>query len=528
MIQIYLGILAFTGFLTPPFRIAEAEPGHHQVCLRADMAPDGRFAIAWVDSLETDPGPNDVFIRFFDKDGAPLTDAYRVEKVHDTNWIYWPSLQMDSSGNAVLVWADNRTQGTGNLPYIRYQRFDRDGNPTTPALTLREDVYLTYCRPIDISLASNGDFAVATSELVIYPNRSIQVQRFDAEGEPYCELFFPHEDFGETSISFFVPQVALNDNGDLVVTWLDFLTSSDNYVLPKFQVFDADNEPILPWEPMGHRPDEGDSVHDPTRVKPFWFDEDRFVLFWIDALLGRVAYDLVGRVFSDRGLTRYFFCDHLLPDDSAGPSGKLTGLYSIDINVIPDPPFDAGVWAGHFVFAYSRVYLAPVDLDPAWEHQVGLTGEIHPGNWLQRFGYPFQFSPEWGADTVMDRKSFREPAVAASADRIAWAYSRCNPDTILEAWAMISDWDVPDDNMIEEEPMVNPSPIKLTPTLNRLSYEVPGEAQLSIYNSAGRRVAEQVVCGKGEWQAVDIPSGVYFARVENTQGSARAKVVVIK
>ncbi|MBD3284881.1 T9SS type A sorting domain-containing protein [candidate division WOR-3 bacterium] len=109
-----------------------------------------------------------------------------------------------------------------------------------------------------------------------------------------------------------------------------------------------------------------------------------------------------------------------------------------------------------------------------------------------------------------------------------WSYCRYNSDSELEAWAMISDWDMPDESIIEEEPLVKVSPVKLTPFLNRLSYEVPGEAVLTLYNSAGRRVAEDVIHGKGEWHAVDKPSGVYFARVESVEGSARAKVVVVR
>lgn len=90
MILTLLNVILFAGVLVKPFRVAEAEPGHHQVCLRADMAPDGRFAVAWVDSLVIDQFDSDheLFIRFFDKNGSPLTEPYSVEKIHDTNWVY--------------------------------------------------------------------------------------------------------------------------------------------------------------------------------------------------------------------------------------------------------------------------------------------------------------------------------------------------------------------------------------------------------------------------------------------------------
>jgi hypothetical protein len=52
-----LALILCGGVLVEPFRIAEAEPGHHQKCLRTAMAPDGHFAVAWLDSLWVDYPP---------------------------------------------------------------------------------------------------------------------------------------------------------------------------------------------------------------------------------------------------------------------------------------------------------------------------------------------------------------------------------------------------------------------------------------------------------------------------------------
>ena len=82
---------------------------------------------------------------------------------------------------------------------------------------------------------------------------------------------------------------------------------------------------------------------------------------------------------------------------------------------------------------------------------------------------------------------------------------------------------------VKENPMTIASPICLTPTLNRLAYDVPGQAQLTLYSADGRRVLEETVEGKGTWDApAAIPHGVYFARIENDSGSIRAKLVVLR
>ncbi|MBD3363867.1 T9SS type A sorting domain-containing protein [candidate division WOR-3 bacterium] len=491
------------------------------------MAQDGRFAVAWLDSLgqEENEDSCNLFVRFFDADGTPLIEPYRIEKTDDTVGLYYPCIEMDSAGNTYLVWVDNRTQSSEKLSHLRFQRFDRDGAPLGSAKTLVDDIYLKdFGRPLDLSVASNGDFVIAWCQGQLIYYSCIRAQRFDADGNPKGDPFFPHaDDFGGERVDFHVPQVALADNGDLVVTWLDFLTSSDDYVLPKFQVFDANNEPILPWDPMGHRPDDGDTFfHDPSRIKPFWLDNDRFVLFWPDFLVGRVSYDLQARVFSDKGLTPHYLCDHLLPDDEWSSLQNMSGMYSLDV----DPP-TPGDNVSDFVFAYTRSYHYSHNMSFKWKHQVGLLGEVGPApvHQVVRNTYSFEFTPPWGEDTVGGTWFRQPPSVAVNNDRIVWAYSRLNSDTILEAWAMISDWDMPAG--IEEEP-VTISPIELTATLNRLSFEVPDKATLTLYNSAGRKLTEEVIHGKGSWQAVDIPSGVYFVRVDSEGYTQKTKLVVLR
>jgi len=514
--------------LVEPFKIAEAEPGHHQVCLRADMTPDGRFAVTWLDSTYTDN--TEVFIRFFDKNGTPLTNPYKFPKLYDTTTrVHSPCLQMDTAGNAVLVVADGRIQGLVGeikcLPEIRYLRFDRDGNPIEPVRTLREDAWLQGWRSLDFTLANNGDFVIAWSENQIIEKTCVRVQRFDIDGNPKCDPFYPHDaDFGEERIKFFVPQVAVNDSNDLIVTWLDFTGEGDIY--PMFQVFDAENEPILPWISKGHRADgTNDTCMKACRVKPIWVKDDRLALFWPISIPYRYDTDVFGRVFTDKGLTPHYMNDHILPDDSLENTLiDLRGQYSIDYIFDSDLPL---INTGDFILSFTRTYSDPKDPDRKWDHQAALIGRVQYNNWIRRWDYPFQFTPEWGVDTV-GLKSFghQAPAVAVGLDRILWTYSRFNSDTIFEAWAMISDWDMP--SGIEEEPIAISTSVELQSTLNHLSYEVPGEASLILYNAAGRRITEEVIHGKGEWQAVGIPSGVYFARVDSEGYSARAKVVVVR
>jgi len=160
-----LGI--FCGILIEPFRVSEAEPGHHQVLVRAVMAPDGHFAVAWVDSVvnlsrSPDFAEFQMLVRFFDRNGNPLTEAQQITKVADTYRIYWPDLAMDSAGNTVLLWVETRTSA-GEDGYVRLRLYDKRGIPLdTSCVVTRAAVYPSE-RTIALSRNSHGEFAVAWS-----------------------------------------------------------------------------------------------------------------------------------------------------------------------------------------------------------------------------------------------------------------------------------------------------------------------------------------------------------------------------
>ncbi|MBD3285853.1 T9SS type A sorting domain-containing protein [candidate division WOR-3 bacterium] len=72
------------------------------------------------------------------------------------------------------------------------------------------------------------------------------------------------------------------------------------------------------------------------------------------------------------------------------------------------------------------------------------------------------------------------------------------------------------------------SPIQLTSTLNRLAYDVPTEAQLTLYSVDGRKALEETVEGKGTWTPASLPTGVYFAKLSTGVYSVRKKMIVLR
>ena len=499
-----LALTLWAGTLAGPFRIAEAEQGHHQGCLRTAMASDGHFAVSWKDSLRVERWrcELDLFIRFFDSTGNPITEPYQIAKIADTNLICNPILDMDSAGNTVLIWTEY-ARLEPNEDLLRLQLFDSSGNPLGSPQTEHQG-YISESRAIGVSLNNQGEFAVAWDR-----EGTICARRYSFEGGPQGDSFVVHGDLPD--VSFHYPGVALSDAGDLVVTLYEFHKSGDGYL--KFQVFDAEDEPILGWEPMGHLVTD-DSVGG-TRVEPYWLDNDRFVLFWIDKVW---PWSIAGRVFADRGLTRHPIC-RLVHDSLAGTWADPRGRFAVALS--SDERFAETHTRTHYDYPDAKLR--------TWEHDGGILGYIQNNEPIRRTNL-FEYTPPLGEDTINSwPHHIQFPAVACCNDRIVWVYSRLNTDTIFEAFAMITDWNM---GIGVAEPSPEPaSPIQLEASLNRLSYDVPGQAKLTLYSADGRRVLEETIQGKGIWTPSppsSLPSGVYFARVESETSYQTQKVVLVK
>jgi len=251
-------------------------------------------------------------------------------------------------------------------------------------------------------------------------------------------------------------------------------------------------------------------------AEPYWLDDDRFVAFWVKHL--DQGYGIVGGVFGHRGLTRYPI-RAVVTDEQASTWTWSGGERDFSVAFSSDE---------RFAEAHDRSYS---HWDPwyAWRHGGGVLGEIRD-NEPWRLTNLFEYTPPLGKDTAYSYLLGATTTVAACDDRIVWVYTRLNPDTILEAWALISDWDM--GVGVVESPIQTSSPIKLSASLNRLSYDVSGsvtgEAKLTLYSADGRKVLEETIQGKGVWDAPVLPSGVYFARVTTEGYSARTKVVVLR
>ncbi|NLI97871.1 hypothetical protein GX441_04335 [bacterium] len=533
MSQLSLLVLTlWQGVLAGPFRIADAESHHHQISLQAAMARDGRFAIAWLDSLQfPDHFQMDLYIRFFDKGGNPLTDAYKIPKLLDTIWVNRYSLDMDSAGNAVLVWIEGMTLSNTKLSKLRFMSFLPDGTPLVSSKSLYMDIDLGL--PLSVSLSNNGKFAMSF-ETRLAGGAGIWLQRFDLQGNPLDSAFLAYDtlpDYFEGDYER--AKVSLNEEGDIVVTWLHFIKTAHMY--PYYQVFDSLDKP-LDWAPFGHRLDDGESLAGASRPHPYWLDNDRFAVFWIDNTHVGTGGNpvLYGRIFSDRGQTPQKLCVvswgdsiHVTPDDPLDP-------FSDDFSA-----------QGKFAHTHERMYtFLNMDTTPweshSWSHSSGFLGEVVNDNEIWRKTSLFEYTPAWGPDTVWcvgfwgDRSRLQKPSVACNDERIAWAYARLNQDTVFEAYAIVSDWDM--GVGVGEPTTLPPSHVTHIEIANPIGSSItlrysncPNGFSASVFDASGRKI--DMIESSGEsgtlsWGSGHGP-GVYFI-VPQVEKASPSKVVLVK
>ncbi|MEA3311808.1 MAG: hypothetical protein U9Q76_06275, partial [candidate division WOR-3 bacterium] len=124
------------------------------------------------------------------------------------------------------------------------------------------------------------------------------------------------------------------------------------------------------------------------------------------------------------------------------------------------------------------------------------------------------------------------PAVAACNDRLVWVYTRFNPDTIFEAWAVITDWDM-GVGVAEQPPVTHYTDWEVVTSIGPqivLRYaDRPDGFHASIFDAAGRKVDEihaTESSGMITWGRCYGP-GVYFI-VPSVGKSSAQKVVLIK
>ncbi|MBN2379608.1 hypothetical protein JXM67_07390, partial [candidate division WOR-3 bacterium] len=442
-------VLARTGTMTGSLTgnevlISDDESSLSEGNAQVFIQDDGSFLVLWC--MKTLEGVLYNYGQRFSPDGQAAGDALHIHEG-------WGAINR-ATGDFAVIWNER----VDEEPLVLIQRYFADGQANGEPIQVdplkREFGGWFNC---DIGMNRSGEFIAVWLIKVgegSYDNQ-IVARRFDASSSPIDQEIIEVSSGSAIPISS-VP-VAFADDGSFIVAWHDKRDDNSGDIFARR--FDAGGQPLGPDFKVSDDTLSGIEGNYQRRPSIAADDSGNFCIAWAEDSrpgLFSVAYaqfyDKDGNALGKNYKTDLEWALGLYLGISATPQGGYVFFATDYSNEDGDPEVCA------------RYYHAD---GAAWTRKIQI-------NQPDFFGYNHQ---------IVGRN-----CVAANDDRIVYVWLDNRRHKGWDVYAKITDWDVP----AVEEVVPDASPIKLIPTLNRLSWDVPGEAVLTVYNSAGRRVAEEV------------------------------------
>ncbi|WP_428940153.1 hypothetical protein [Fontivita pretiosa] len=168
----------------------------------ADVAmwADGRFVVTWVSYTETGLGA--VMLRAYRADGTPLID----EEIASTSpALFRPAVAVAGNGNVIVTYITAFPQDSG----IAANVFDKNLSPLSGQIHVNAD---SGGETPDVAARDDGEFVVVWDA----QGDDLHAREFDATGVPRGGQYRVNS---ATAGSNAYPAVAMNPDGDYVVTW---------------------------------------------------------------------------------------------------------------------------------------------------------------------------------------------------------------------------------------------------------------------------------------------------------------------
>lgn len=186
------------------------------------MNSDGDFVIVWA-SHSQDGDRWGVYGRRYDSSGIPEGSAFRINS-YSTDYQYFPSVAMDADGDFVTIWTSRWQDGSNDGVYA--QRFNASGIPQ--GSEFRVNTFTSNNQFVQsAAMDSEGNFVIVwTSQNQDGDGLGVFARRYSAAGVAQGAEFQVNT---YTLANQTQSTIALNDNGDLVVTWASQGQDGDGY-----------------------------------------------------------------------------------------------------------------------------------------------------------------------------------------------------------------------------------------------------------------------------------------------------------
>jgi hypothetical protein len=247
---------------------------------------DGAWVVTWTDSA-LDGSSWGIFAQIFNEDGTPRGGEFRVNQETSSTQQASDVAVLDDD-SFVVTWQSTNSgpAGDGNGEGVIARQFDSTGmpigdavnNPSGNEFVVNTETLSTQSNP-SVSKLNDGGFLItwesfSSSGSADGDRFGIFGQRYDATGNPVGVEFQINT---RTDGDQFQPQVAVLDDGDLVVAWVD-----DNNDLSGQGVFAQIIDPSGAPQTMEFRVND-QRISTQNQVDVAALDTGGFVIAWADS-----------------------------------------------------------------------------------------------------------------------------------------------------------------------------------------------------------------------------------------------------
>lgn len=221
--DIYANLFDGSGnFLWGPTGVALCQAQHDQHSPAVISDGSGGAIVAWTDARSNDNAQVDVYVRRIASGGGLQWTSDGVAIGTSTNAQTSPKLISDGLGGAIIVWEDNRTDGTTRDIYAQRVnsagtvQWAANGVALVTATGDQGDIAIT-ADGAGGAIAAWKDNRVADPHIYAQRINPSGVNQWNVDGVAVCAAVGGQID----------PQVVPVGNGEVIVTWIDLRISTD-------------------------------------------------------------------------------------------------------------------------------------------------------------------------------------------------------------------------------------------------------------------------------------------------------------